>query len=702
MALTGQTIAFSGTFPGYKQADLGATVLSNGGEISAKVGENCTHLVTSQADYNKPSAKNKQARDIPGLKVVSLDWLLDSVQNKKLEPEASYTLGNPNTPTGGQRNDVSSKSARADSGANMNTRGAKANDTDVPKTGSKTEIINKHSVKGKKRSRKDKVVIKDDSADDSTAEDNEPATKKLKDGQKAKSTSLFVPVDEGCQLSYSHRVYIGSDGTIYDAALNQTNVSNNNNKFYRIQLLAPTSGSGDYCTWTRWGRVGERGQTALLRNGSLESAIKVFDNKFKDKSGHLWVDRLDPPKPKKYTFIEKNYEESDDEGGAGGASNSKSLVKAEKEKMPEVKSALAQPVQRLMQLIFNQSYFENTMASMEYDADKLPLGKLSKRTIGNGFQLLKSLAEVLSDPNVAGSKYGMTPIDAIQDFTNQYYSVIPHSFGRNRPPVISTDAMMKKEIELLENLGDMEACLPNSNEIMKDAKIHTDENGNPIHQLDKQYRGLSLQEMTPLEANSSEYEELKDYLAKSHGYTHHARFKVQDIFRIERQGEFDRFDNSQFAKLKVSDRRLLWHGSRCTNFGGILSQGLRIAPPEAPVSGYMFGKGVYLADISSKSANYCYPALSGNNALLLLCEAELGKPMLELTNSDYNAGDIAKASGMIATWGKGLTGPPKWKDASCVNPDLQGIQMPDTSAPPGPTGHKNAYLQYNEVLNSLV
>lgn len=38
---------------------------------------------------------------------------------------------------------------------------------------------------------------------------------------------------------------------------------------------------------------------------------------------------------------------------------------------------------------------------------------------------------------------------------------------------------------------------------------------------------------------------------------------------------------------------LTW--ARCT---GILSQGLRIAPPEAPVTGYMFGKGVYFADVS--------------------------------------------------------------------------------------------------------
>ena len=88
------------------------------------------------------------------------------------------------------------------------------------------------------------------------------------------------------------------------------------------------------------------------------------------------------------------------------------------------------------------------------------------------------------------------------------------------------------------------------------------------------------------------------------------------------------------------------HGSRVTNFGGILSQGLRIAPPEAPVSGYMFGKGIYLADMSSKSANYCSAYSSGDTALLLLCEAELGNPMYELTDASYTAGEDAKARGL--------------------------------------------------------
>ena len=63
---------------------------------------------------------------------------------------------------------------------------------------------------------------------------------------------------------------------------------------------------------------------------------------------------------------------------------------------------------------------------------------------------------------------------------------------------------------------------------------------------------------------------------------------------------------------------LLWHGSRTTNFAGIISQGLRIAPPEAPVTGYMFGKGIYFADMVSKSANYCQTSRSNNTGLLMV------------------------------------------------------------------------------------
>ncbi len=41
-------------------------------------------------------------------------------------------------------------------------------------------------------------------------------------------------------------------------------------------------------------------------------------------------------------------------------------------------------------------------------------------------------------------------------------------------------------------------------------------------------------------------------------------------------------------------------------------------------TGYMFGKGIYFADMVSKSANYCKTSKKDNIGLLLLCDVALG------------------------------------------------------------------------------
>ncbi|CAI9290520.1 unnamed protein product [Lactuca saligna] len=61
--------------------------------------------------------------------------------------------------------------------------------------------------------------------------------------------------------------------------------------------------------------------------------------------------------------------------------------------------------------------------------------------------------------------------------------------------------------------------------------------------------------------------------------------ELEEVFTVERQGEFDKFVP---YKNKLKNKMLLWHGSRLTNYVGILSQGLRIALPEAPATGYMY------------------------------------------------------------------------------------------------------------------
>lgn len=232
---------------------------------------------------------------------------------------------------------------------------------------------------------------------------------------------------------------------------------------------------------TRWGRVGETGLQATYTDNDLDPAIRFFEKKFRDKSGLTWANRLDPPKLGKYTFIERNYEESDDEG------EEKPTEKEDEEAMEPVNapnSKLVKPVQSLMELIFNQQYFAASLNEMSYDAQKLPLGKLSKRTLMMGYEKLKALADLIGDTYAPGRQA------EIAELSDAYYTVIPHVFGRNRPPVIGSDDRLKKEIALLESLSDMEIA----NALMKESK---NDEGKAIHPLDQQYSRLGMQEMTP-------------------------------------------------------------------------------------------------------------------------------------------------------------------------------------------------------------
>lgn len=74
------------------------------------------------------------------------------------------------------------------------------------------------------------------------------------------------------------------------------------------------------------------------------------------------------------------------------------------------------------------------------------------------------------------------------------------------------------------------------------------------------------------------------YMKTTHGKTHSQyTLELLEVLACRKESEHQRFKD-------VGNRMLLWHGSRMSNWAGILSQGLRIAPPEAPVTGYMVSK----------------------------------------------------------------------------------------------------------------
>ncbi|XP_066579043.1 poly [ADP-ribose] polymerase 2 [Amia ocellicauda] len=466
-----------------------------------------------------------------------------------------------------------------------------------------------------------------------------------------------APVDTECRakLGKAHVYCEGDD--IYDVMLNQTNLQFNNNKYYLIQLLQD-DGAQSYSVWMRWGRVGKVGQSTLVSyGGDLSKAKDVFMKKFLDKTKNEWHNRSRFEKVAgKYDIVQMDYSTNDKEEEKPGAQ-----VAVQRQEC-----RLDKRVQNLLELICDLKAMEECVLEMKFDIKKAPLGKLTVEQIRAGYAALKRIEECLSSTSSTRE---------LLEACNQFYTRIPHDFGLRTPPLIRTKEELKEKIALLEALGDIQIAVK-----MVQSSVSSAE-----HPLDRQYQSLHCN-LQPLDHSSSQYTLLEKYLQSTHASTHNDySMTVLDIFAVDREGETEAFTHD------LHNRTLLWHGSRLSNWVGILSKGLRVAPPEAPVTGYMFGKGIYFADMASKSANYCFANQKNNIGLLMLSEVALGDSN-ELLNADYDADRLP--SGKHSTKGLGQTAPdPK-----------NSITFDGASVPMGPavsTGvvNKAGYtLLYNEFI----
>ncbi|XP_013622962.1 PREDICTED: poly [ADP-ribose] polymerase 2 isoform X5 [Brassica oleracea var. oleracea] len=467
-------------------------------------------------------------------------------------------------------------------------------------------------------------VKSDGAEDDDDGFEEEKKEEKIVTATKKGAAVLDQWIPDNIKSQY-HVLQRGDD--VYDAMLNQTNVRDNNNKFFVLQVLE-SDNKKTYMVYFRWGRVGVKGQSKL--DGPFHSwdrAIDIFSNKFLDKTKNFWSDRKEfIPHTKSYTWLEMDYgKEDNDSAVANDVPKSSSEVKPEESKLDP-------QVAKFISLICNVSMMAQHMMEIGYNANKLPLGKLSKSTITKGYEVLKRISEVMSRFDRA----------RLEELSGEFYTVIPHDFGFKKMSqfVIDTPQKLKQKIEMVEALGEIELA----------TKLLSIDPGLMDDPLYYHYQQLNCG-LTPVGADSEEFSMVANYMENTHAKTHSGyTVEISQLFRASRAGEADRFQ--QFSSSK--NRMLLWHGSRLTNWAGILSQGLRIAPPEAPVTGYMFGKGVYFADMFSKSANYCYANSGANDGVLLLCEVALGD-MNELLNSDYNADKLPP--GKLSTKGVGRTAP---------------------------------------------
>eukprot|EP00899_Mesostigma_viride_P006870 jgi/Mesvir1/16184/Mv08449-RA.1 len=448
-------------------------------------------------------------------------------------------------------------------------------------------------------------------------------------------------------------------------------------QFYIIQLLEK-DGGGSYYVWTRWGRVGADGQwdlhgrdkipfRAKPREGMLSiapfvdlaSAMETFQSKFHDKTRNHWENRDQFQKvPGKYHLLEMDYERNTELEER----RAKMVEKAKAEVAP---SKLEASVQHLINLICNVDMMQREMMEIGYDAKKLPLGSLSTKTIKEGLAILQRIGSVLEKASR----------ENLVELTSQYYTLIPHDFGRRniKDQVIRTSPHLKRELELLDSLANIEIAFQ-----ILDQPVES-----KVNPVDAHYERLRC-EVSPV-TDAAELDMIRKYVANTKGRTHEFTLAVDQVYRVNREGENERFAPSR----DLGNRMLLWHGSRLSNWMGILSSGLRVAPPEAPVTGYMFGKGIYFADMVTKSGQYCFTTPKQNKGLLLLSEVALGS-MNEKLRHDYKGDKLPPGKHSVKGVGRAFP------DPACDLLLPEGTRVP--LGPAKEVENHEGELQYNEYI----
>lgn len=217
-------------------------------------------------------------------------------------------------------------------------------------------------------------------------------------------------------------------------------------------------------------------------------------------------------------------------------------------------------------------------------------------------------------------------IDTANELLTRQFTIIPRFVSRrgfqDKLFILNNkehnDAILENEYDLLEQLKSVVQVDKSSDE-KKEALPFNISLINDQSLLDKYYAGL-----------------VSDY----------KHTKVKHVFKIE-----SNLDYSLNNKIE-----LLWHASRNENWISILKTRLQVRPPGVPLTGAMFGNGLYFAPLSQKSVGYTsvtgsyWARGSSNFGVLSLCEVELNKTKINETGTTFISIESAVREGYDSLW----------------------------------------------------
>jgi poly [ADP-ribose] polymerase len=440
--------------------------------------------------------------------------------------------------------------------------------------------------------------------------------------------------------------------------LNFTDIINNNNKYYNLEIIE--TNSGKFFLYTQYGRVGG-------------TAAKEYRECTSQNHAEVEAEKIIKAKTKK-GYVEVKLVKADVGSDVGKSKIEVSKVSVEDLAKVGVKVAQEENVSKLHPQVQDlvRTWFGVTAEFVELNLDtkKCPLGQLSVDQITKGKDILEEARKIVHDkkPDVL----------ELNRLTNLYYSNIPHNFGYTRinPDVLRFDADNKidKAFDILDVFADAKEV---EKVISKKSAV------------DSQYSTLNadLEYVDPSDP-TWKWIDLMLHKTRANNHAFLGNLKTHKVFKVARKEEDKYFlatvekvakecgkhnPSSVYAKL-VKERPDLpkdlrevyekanvcpgWHGTRRANMIGITTKGLLIRPSGVVHAGSMYGDGIYWASNSTKSINYCdvrgsYWAQGTNKtAYLFLADVALGNQEMARGSYFYTKKNIAPKHSVWAEAGK--------------------------------------------------
>lgn len=406
---------------------------------------------------------------------------------------------------------------------------------------------------------------------------------------------------------------------VHKAVLQKTDVKQNNNKYYAVELHSPTTKKKSvFRVFTHYGRTDDLDQNPDA--GVKE--CRFFSNLGEAERCYQSIHRQKTGKSKGYKEVSLASSKIGSKAARGqsvGKVDAATLAKDKSKKTANKKAAkkkanksveLDAPVAGLVDYIYAEATdaLQKTVnVTITADGIETPLGILTLGQIEKGQAVLDELHDELERKRKRKAK--------LQQLSSQFYSAIPHRIGRSRKAieaaVIRTAADFMAKQDTLQLMRDMLSVSGGG-----DAS-----EGNVLYDGSTAERYLALGcEIKAIAKSSAKFDKWKSYVLENQDYK---RIKVVNLYEVERKPEHRAF------KKAIGNDKHLFHGSNIRNWVGILSRGVLL--PKAVVSmggqrtdeGWL-GAGIYFSTESSTAAQYTQPGTRGTS-LMAINRVALGK-----------------------------------------------------------------------------